>query len=103
IRDERLRAASVFYGQNPKPLEAVARACPIVGSYPGRDFTAQAARELEPALEHYNIPHDIKIYPEASHSFFNDQRPAFNPEASADAWERMLAFFQEHIGMGDSD
>jgi dienelactone hydrolase len=30
---------------------------------------------------------------------FNDQRPsAYNAEASADAWQRTLAFFREHIG-----
>ncbi|HEX7974893.1 MAG TPA: dienelactone hydrolase family protein [Anaerolineales bacterium] len=103
IKDEHLRAASVFYGQNPKPLEAVARACPIVGSYPEKDFTAQAARELEPALERYNILHDIKIYPGARHSFFNDQGSAFDPTAAADAWERMLAFFQEHLGAKEAD
>jgi carboxymethylenebutenolidase len=93
-----LRAASVFYGQNPRPLEAVARACPIVGSYPERDFTARAARQLEPLLERYQVPHDIKLYPGARHSFFNDQRPAaYQPEAAADAWRRTLAFFEAHL------
>ncbi len=97
-----LRAASVFYGQNPRPLEAVARACPIVGSYPEQDFTAQAARELEPALERYQVPHDIKIYPSARHSFFNDQGPAYNAEAARDAWQRTLAFFETYLASRDS-
>ncbi len=93
----RLRAASVFYGLNPRPLEEVARACPIVGSYPELDFTAQAARDLEPALERYQVPHDIKIYPNARHSFFNDQGPAYNTEAAADAWRRTMAFFETYL------
>jgi carboxymethylenebutenolidase len=92
-----LRAASVFYGQNPRPLEAVSRACPIVGSYPESDFTANAARKLEPFLERYQVPYDIKIYPDARHSFFNDQGSAFQAEAAADAWERTLAFFEKHL------
>jgi carboxymethylenebutenolidase len=92
-----LRAASVFYGQNPRPLEAVSRACPIVGNYPERDFTANAARQLEPMLERYHVPHDIKIYPGARHSFFNDQGPAYQTEAAADAWARTLAFFNTHL------
>jgi carboxymethylenebutenolidase len=96
-RDKDVRAASVFYGQNPRPLEAVAQACPVVGSYPERDFTAAAARQLEAALEQYNVPHDIKIYPNAQHSFFNDTRSRFNPDAAADAWQRMLAFFETHL------
>jgi carboxymethylenebutenolidase len=70
---ESLRAASVFYGQNPRPLEALVRACPVVGSYPERDFTAGAARQLERILEQHQIPHDIKIYPGANHAFFNIQ------------------------------
>lgn len=92
-----LRAASVFYGQNPRPLDAVARACPIVGSYPGKDFTANAARQLQDKLDEFNVPHDIKIYPGAKHSFFNDQGPAFAPVAAHDAWLRMLSFFEEHL------
>ena len=39
-----MKVASVFYGAAPKPLEAFARACPIVGSYPEKDFTVQGAR-----------------------------------------------------------
>jgi carboxymethylenebutenolidase len=92
-----LRAASVFYGMNPRPLEAVSRACPIVGSYPEIDFTANAARQLEPPLEKPTIPPDIKIYPEARHSFFNEAGPAYRPEAAVDAWRRTMTFFDAHL------
>lgn len=92
-----LRAASVFYGQNPRPLDVVGRACPIVGSYPGKDFTAKAARQLQEKLEEFQVPHDIKIYPGARHSFFNDQGQAYAPVAAHDAWQRMLSFFQEYL------
>ncbi len=95
--DDNLRAASVFYGQNPRPLDAVARACPIVGSYPERDFTAQAAQKLEPMLEKYHVPHDIKVYPGARHSFFNNTRPAYDPNAAEDAWRRTLSFFETYL------
>lgn len=94
---EGLRAASVFYAQNPRPLEAVVRACPLVGSYPEQDFTANAARQLEPLLERYQVPHDIKIYPGARHSFFNDQGSSYQAEAAADAWQRTLAFFNHYL------
>lgn len=95
--DGRLKSASVFYGQNPRPLDAVARACPIVGSYPERDFTAGQARRLEIALSSHAVRHDIKIYPGARHSFFNDTRQAFDPTAAADAWARTIAFFHENL------
>jgi len=92
-----MKAASVFYGANPKPLEAVAQACPIIGSYPDKDFTTKAAHDLEASLVNYNIPHDIKIYDNTQHSFYSQQRTAFEVEASKDAWQRMLKFFGEHL------
>jgi carboxymethylenebutenolidase len=92
-----IKAASVFYGANPKPLDAVAQACPIMGSYPDKDFTTKAAHELEASLVNYNIPHDIKIYENTQHSFYSQQRTPFEVEASKDAWQRMLKFFGEHL------
>jgi carboxymethylenebutenolidase len=92
-----MRAASIFYSMNPRPLEAVAGACPIAGSFPERDPTARAGRALEAALKKTTVPHDIKIYPEARHSFFNDRGRAYHPEAAADAWDRTLAFFEENL------
>ncbi len=97
ISSKGMKAASVFYGANPKPLDAVAQACPVMGSYPDKDFTTQAARDLEAKLEKYEIPHDIKIYENTQHSFYSQQRTPFEVEASKDAWQRMLNFFGEHI------
>lgn len=97
ITDKGMKAASAFYGAAPKPLEAFAQSCPIIGSYPEKDFSAEGARELDAVLEKYNIPHDIKFYENTQHSFFNKQRTPFEVEASKDAWQRMLSFFGEHL------
>jgi carboxymethylenebutenolidase len=75
----------------------VRRLCPVVGSYPGQDFTARAGRTLDARLSELGIVHDIKVYPGARHSFFNDQGRAYDAAAAADAWERVLAFFAEHV------
>jgi carboxymethylenebutenolidase len=96
--DPRLKVIAPFYGTNPKPLEAVARSCPVVGSYPDPDFTTEAGRKLDEILDTYDVPHDIKIYKGARHSFFNDRSPrTYNAEAAADAWARTLAFFSAHL------
>jgi carboxymethylenebutenolidase len=95
--DQRLRAIAPFYGTNPRPVEALSRLCPVVGSYPERDFTARSARRLEKVLEEGGVPHDIKIYPGARHSFFNDRGRVYDAAASEDAWRRVLAFFQEYL------
>jgi carboxymethylenebutenolidase len=96
-----MKAASVFYGTNPRPLSAIADACPVVGSYPVGDVTANSGRRLLRALEKHNIPHDMKTYENAAHSFCNDELEAFNPDVCKDAWQRMVAFFGEHIKAGD--
>jgi carboxymethylenebutenolidase len=95
--DPRLKAIAPFYGSNPRPLAAVKRACPVVGSYPERDFTANQGRKLEATLDQYQTAHDIKVYPGAHHSFFNDQGPRYDAAAAEDAWQRVLAFFGERI------
>jgi len=107
-------AASVNYGMLPKDLDgAMSGACPIVGSYGGDDRTLKgAAARLEQALVQAGIEHDVKEYPGASHSFLNDTangpallRPLLrvsgigpDPQAAADAWARIEAFFGAHLG-----
>jgi carboxymethylenebutenolidase len=95
--DSRLKAVAPFYGTNPRPLEVTKRLCPVVGSYPEKDFTARSGRALERALTEYGIQHDIKIYPGAEHSFFNDARGRYNEEAAEDAWHRVVTFFDEKL------
>jgi len=96
--DNRLKAIAPYYGMNPRPIAAVERACPVVGSYPAKDFTAKSGRVLEAELERFQIPHDIKIYQGAGHSFFNDTLPAaYNADAALDSWERVKTFFKEYV------
>ncbi|GAA5513787.1 hypothetical protein Dcar01_02534 [Deinococcus carri] len=94
--DNRVRAIAPYYGFNPRPLEAVRRSCPVVGSYPQKDATARAGRALEAELDAAGIPHDVKIYPGTRHSFATPG-PTFDPVASEDAWNRVMAFFDEHV------
>ena len=110
-------AASVNYGMVPKDAPDLLRAaCPIVGSYGGRDLTLRgAAARLEGALAADGIPHDVKEYPAAGHGFLNDHEQAgdriplmikvtaplmgYGPhEPSArDARQRIIEFFRAHL------
>lgn len=106
--------ASANYGRLPKELdESLAGACPIVGSYGGADRSLKgAAQQLDDSLTRLGIEHDVKEYPGAGHAFLNDAEsgpPALrflmrriigagpDPEAAADAWKRIDAFFAEHL------
>ena len=95
--DSRLTAIAPFYGAAPRPRNAIRRLCPVVGSWPGKDITTRAAGVLETGLTAAGIPHDLKVYPGARHSFFNDQVRVYHPAAAADSWQRVLAFFAVHV------
>ena len=76
---------------------AIRRMCPVVGSYPGKDFTARSGRRLDGRLARLGVARDIKVYPGARHSFFNDTGRSYDADAAADAWRRTLDFFAEHV------
>lgn len=95
--DDRLQVIGPYYAANPRPLKAVARLCPVVGSYPDKDITTPAGQKLDVELDRYQIPHDIKIYPGTKHGFFNDTSKVYDERAAQDSWGRVLAFFEEHL------
>jgi carboxymethylenebutenolidase len=94
-----LSGAVIFYGRTP--LELVPQvSCPLLGSFGELDsgIPPEKVKEFEEALKKAGKKADIKIYPGAKHGFFNDTRPeAYNAEAAADAWARMLRFFRERL------
>jgi carboxymethylenebutenolidase len=105
-------AASVNYGEVPgDAVERLRGACPIVASYGRKDVTLRGrAARLEQALSELDVPHDVKEYPEAGHSFLNriNAGPILgtvvhlahfdhhHPSAE-DAWRRILTFFHDHL------
>jgi carboxymethylenebutenolidase len=102
-------ASAPFYGTPlPRHLsEVLDGACPIVASFGGRDpLGIGAPKRLRRVVEHKNIPHDVKTYPRAGHSFAN-KLPAqplirvagfgYNEAATVDAWARVFEFFGEHL------
>jgi carboxymethylenebutenolidase len=108
-------ASAVNYGEVPRDtVQALAGSCPIVASYGGRDRTLRGrAQRLEQALSELDVPHDIKEYPRAGHSFMNriPFGPGLDPVAhfvgfdydhpsAEDAWRRIFSFFDEHLAEG---
>jgi carboxymethylenebutenolidase len=96
--ENRLKAIAPYYGAAPKRREAIRRLCPVVGSWPDKDFTTKAAAILETELTAAGVPHDLKVYPGAKHAFFKDTLPkSYHAAAAADSWQRVLTFFAENI------
>jgi len=106
-----LRAVAPFYGALPADESIIPDVCPMVASYGGRDAAfGGTGPKLAAALDAAGIPNDVKTYPEAGHSFMSGHggvmgavmphspmHARFDEAASADAWERVLAFFGEHL------
>lgn len=107
-------AAAVNYGVIPKDLdEAVVGSCPVVATYGTKDRVVRhGAERLEEALTRADVDHDVTVYAGAGHAFLNDEdagprvlRPVMrvagigpDPEATPQAWERIGAFFDKHLG-----
>jgi len=94
--DPDLRAAIVFYGQNP-PLEAVSQIeARMLGLYgeddPGITQTVPAFAE---AMKAAGKRFEYHVYPGAKHAFFNDTRPNFRADSAADAWRRVVQLLGE--------
>lgn len=101
--------AAPFYGKAPKSLKG---SCPIVGSYGALDkVTKNDLIHLQNEVTKNNIHSDIKIYPNAGHSFMNKAPNIFLsmltrvlpshsfhvPEAEDDARQRVVQFFKNQI------
>jgi len=69
---------------------------PILGSFGERD-TSILPEDVRAFQKRLRVANDIKIYPEAGHAFFDDQRESYVPSAAADAWSRALAFFAKYL------
>ena len=117
--------SSVNYGTASKKVYTASflrGACPIIGSYGGRDRALRgAAGRLEQALSAVGVDHDVKEYPGAGHGFLNDHegagdewpllfrllskltksRPPTDKQAPVeDARRRIISFFDAHLRAG---
>lgn len=112
LKSSNVRAAAPFYGMVPKRARDLSGICPVVGSFGERDaIFAPQGRRLRRHLESLGVAHDIKLYPDAGHSFMSHHEPglttsagkhgpmkvAYNEAAAEDAWSRMLDFFATHF------
>jgi carboxymethylenebutenolidase len=96
---ETLRAAAPFYGDIPGEATLSRLRVPTLFIAAARDnwITPEKVEQLKEAARKYDLPVEIVSY-DADHAFFNDTRPeVYNPEAAADAWQRVLAFFGERL------
>jgi len=96
----KLRAAAIFYGRNPDPLDLVKniRAELLVVHGETDVNLTRRVPELEDALKQHGKSYELKIYAGAGHAFHNDTSArSYRAEAARAAWERTLALFRRAL------
>lgn len=74
--------------------------CPVLALFSGIDpiIPKDQIKLFENTLVEQSISHELKIYDNAEHAFFNDTREHYNREAAEDAWALTLAFIAKNTG-----
>lgn len=84
----------------PKLLdEAPALQTPWLGLFGDLDgmIPVDGVEELRTLAAQAPVATEVVRYADADHGFHCDERPSYNPEASADAWARTLEWFGVHL------
>jgi carboxymethylenebutenolidase len=105
-----LRAAVDFYGygvggresdrMTASCVDAVSDvSCPILGIFASEDSLVPLddVTFLKDELLRNKKPFQIKIYPGASHGFFNETDASYRSDMAEDAWKRMHSFLHKYL------
>lgn len=106
-----LKACAVFYGgrikltMGPDTPPAIDLAgnmkCPVIGFFGNEDQnpSPEDVNDYEAALAAAGVDHIFHRYDNAGHAFqsFNSEE-RYRPEASEDAWDKVLAFMGDKLG-----
>ena len=104
------KACAIFYGGriemvmgegNPPAIDLAPNiTCPVIGLFGNDDEnpTPKVVNDLDVALTQAGVEHHFYRYDNAGHAFQSFNSPErYRPEASEDAWEKVLAFFGEKL------
>ena len=101
---EGLSAAAVYYGGRivgeGGPLTNAANiSAPIIGLFGNDDQnpTPDDVAAIDAELTRLGKAHEFHAYDGAGHGFMCEDRGSWRAEAAADAWDKTLAFFANHL------
>lgn len=103
--NKEIKAAVAYYGGGipmgkPSPLARTGEInCPIYLFFGGKDplIPQEHVSQVNKALTDGKKNFTLKLYPEATHGFFCDERESYHAESAKDAWEKTKAFFAQHL------
>jgi carboxymethylenebutenolidase len=98
IREPRLAASVPYYGSAADPADAAKAGCPLMVNLASNDERVNASwPPFEAALKAAGKSVTVHTYPDTNHGFHNDTTPRFAPDAAKLAWDRTIAFFDQHL------
>jgi carboxymethylenebutenolidase len=101
MSEPKLAACAVNYGSLPTEAASIAKIkAPVLGNFGADDrgITPDSVRAFEASMKAAGKSADLKIYDGAGHAFENpNNKDGYRPQAAADAWSRMTAFFKETL------
>ncbi len=110
--DQPFAVAAPFYGLVPQRADRLRGVCPLIAQYGGRDRAfAPHARRLTQHLDELEVPHEVVVHEGVGHSFMNAHGDlwftlgrylpplygGYDEPTEADAWQRLLRFFDQHL------
>jgi len=98
--EPRLSAAVPFYGPLPDGADlSGSPSAAVLGIYAELDSRVNGTRDAaEEALTSAGLVHELVTFEGVDHAFFNDTGARYDPDAAAEAYQAMLAWFATHLG-----
>ena len=91
-------AAVPFYGPLPDEPDFAGSKAAVLGIYGALDKRVTGSESAaKAALDRAGLVNDLVVEPNADHAFFNDTGPRYNAAAAADAWQRLLEWFDHYV------
>ncbi len=95
---DELNAGAPFYGSAPVTEKVPNIKAALQVHYAENDQRVNAMRaDFEAALKSAGVAYEMHTYPGTRHGFHNYSTPRYNQDAAKLAWDRMVAFFGEHL------
>ncbi len=93
-----LGGAVPFYGTQPAAADAARIQAPLLIQYAENDERVNAGwHAYEDALKAAHVNYRAYVYAGTQHGFNNDTTPRHDPAAAKLAWQRTVAFFNQHL------
>ncbi len=99
LADDQAAGCVMYYGMPVQEAEQIAAIeADVLGIFASQDghITPEVVNNFEQQMQEANKTIDVHMY-DAGHGFANPSNPKYDDEATADAYDKTLAFLKSHL------